>query len=298
MKSLSLVIFLTWMVIIPRVEGADWCYDIIANADCPGTRKWGEHYTTCSGKNQSPINVATSKLSINTSLKPFTFEGFDIEHEYEIENNGHSAEVKLSAHDMKITGGGLTGTYYTIQLHFHWGSETTDGSEHSINGERFPMELHIVNNNTASTKQDLAVLGFFYEETEQDNANYKNLIDALSNIVDKDKASVVDNIKIEDLIPDSTDLKHYYRYQGSLTTPPCSETVTWTLFPTTIKLSKAQLNTFYKLNFKENVKMEDNFRPVQRLNTREVETSKAGAILSQITVILISAFVSFLVIAS
>ncbi|XP_053310778.1 carbonic anhydrase 4-like [Spea bombifrons] len=304
MKSLSVVLFLSLHFI--KLRAGEWCYEPEACNDCSGPNNWGHISSKCDGSAQSPINIVTHKLVYNKQLNPFTFEGYDSAHDYTITNNGHSVEVNLKSSSIQIQGGGLPGHFKAIQLHFHWGSDKVNGSEHSIDGERFPMELHIVHSNAAgksvsnTTSDDrLAVLGFFYEPSNEENKNYTSLIEAIKKIPQAGSTTTVSNLNLQKLIPESRYLKHYYRYNGSLTTPTCDEKVTWTLFPQTIKLAKEQLKVFYEqLNFSATAKMERNFRPIQNLNNRIVETSDARSIFSQTAVLLTSLFLCYLMNAS
>ncbi|XP_063312665.1 carbonic anhydrase 4-like [Pelobates fuscus] len=293
MKSLCFAFYLILQCIFGKGEGAQWCYAVEECSGCIGPRDWQTlDGSKCGGPAQSPINVVTGNLKYNSQLKPFTFVGYDKAYNYTMTNNGHSAFIDLSRTSMSIKDGGLSGTYNIVQLHFHWGSEMSEGSEHSINGERFPMELHIVHNSSGG---HLAVLGFFYEENTSNNTKYDGIINGLNMITSKGSIANVTNLRLVDLIPESRELELYYRYNGSLTTPNCDEIVTWTLFPNTIKLSKGQLEAFYKnLNFTVNDKMEENFRPVQKLNGRIVQTSDAISVLSQTVTLIIPVLLSLL----
>nr|DBA33468.1 TPA: hypothetical protein GDO54_001148 [Pyxicephalus adspersus] len=260
-----------------------------------GPREW-----PCKGNEQSPINVVTKNTKFSKDLKPFHFKGYDEENDFGIKNNGHSAELTLiGGKEISISGGGLGGTYTAQQLHFHWGSSEILGSEHSIDGERYAAELHVVHQRnpssrsesggqTSGTGRTIAVLGFFIEETEADNSKYNGIIQALSSLKEK--------VKLQDLIPDEKELELFYRYNGSLTTPYCNETVTWTLFPKTILLGKKQLEAFYsKLNYSADALMVENFRPIQKLGARTVYTSGVEAVLSQSRHLLLSFIVAYIV---
>ncbi|CAI9544332.1 unnamed protein product, partial [Staurois parvus] len=215
------------------------------------------------------------------------------------------AQVSLQNKGIQISEGGLTGTYTAAQLHFHWGSSGMPGSEHSIDGERYAAELHIVHTKdssgrsesggaTTGTERTIAVLGFFIEEGPTDNTKYGNIINALNTIRSKDSTTVL-NVKLQDLIPEEIYLEHFYRYDGSLTTPECYETVIWTVFPETIKLSRDQLDAFYtKLNYSADAVMVENFRPVQKLGGRTVYTSGVEAVLSCSRHLLLALIVTYI----
>ncbi|NP_001121289.1 uncharacterized protein LOC100158373 precursor [Xenopus laevis] len=301
MKCFNLILLVSLSFIKNSAAAGNWCYEI---QGCAGTgpRLWSKHFPFCGGQQQSPINIHTKGAVFKESLKlvQFNLTGYgDIVRKLSITNNGHSAQVNLPS-GIEISGGGLSGTYVATQFHFHWGSEEFHGSEHTIDGEKFPMELHIVHarKNATGGSGDLAVLGFFYEETSKNNTEYDSLIKSIEAI------TAVDGIKnfsanLAKLIPQNEALKLYYRYNGSLTTPPCTETVTWTLFNTTIKLSKQQLQAFHhNLNFTAIERMVENFRPVQKRGNRIVYTSSSQVIVSSFQSLFICFIVSFLTIMS
>ncbi|XP_077338268.1 carbonic anhydrase 4 [Lithobates pipiens] len=280
-----LCFFLTLHVIIV-ISSEDWCYEIVQSSGvhCTGPREW-KTIGSCGKNEQSPINIVTKNTEFKNTLKAFQFSGYDAPHDLTIVNNGHSAQLSLEGKGITISGGGLDGTYSALQFHFHWGSSDMLGSEHSIDGERYPAELHIVHTTTASSRSSsggettgsgrtIAVLGFFIEEITDNNVKYESIITALNNIRATGTNTTVSAVKLQDLIPEEKYLEHFYRYDGSLTTPTCDETVTWTVFPETIKLGNKQLEAFYtKLNYSSDAVMAENYRPVQDLGERKVYTS-------------------------
>uniref|UniRef100_A0A803K1T2 Carbonic anhydrase n=1 Tax=Xenopus tropicalis TaxID=8364 RepID=A0A803K1T2_XENTR len=196
-------------------------------------RNWKHIYSECDGLQQSPVNIKTKNTTYNSLLRPFQFKGYNVTHTLPITNNGHSVQVDLPT-QAHISGGGLSGVYKAKQLHFHWGSAGVAGSEHTVDGERYLMELHVVHRrnamneeNISISNEDLAVLGFFFEVR---GLPYE-LLQPYS--IKEQFFSLGDttclNLTLQEFIPEPKDLALYYRYQGSLTTPPCSEIVTWTL---------------------------------------------------------------------
>uniref|UniRef100_A0A8C0GJ58 Carbonic anhydrase n=1 Tax=Chelonoidis abingdonii TaxID=106734 RepID=A0A8C0GJ58_CHEAB len=222
---------------------------------------------------QSPINIVTNKVKYKEDLKPFTFEGYNTNQSsrWRIENNGHTGN------SLTIGGGGLRNKYNAIEFHFHWGAKISEGfspgSEHSIDGERYAMELHIVHRKESfstteqavADQEGLAVLGFFIKvKVSWSQQNMTSL-------------------PLESLIPAKENLTRYYRYSGSLTTPNCHQAVVWTIFQDPIILSDSQVihrNFSKKLYFSkdETLHMTDNFRPVQPLNDRIVYYSDVSVV--------------------
>nr|XP_033813185.1 carbonic anhydrase 15-like isoform X2 [Geotrypetes seraphini] len=232
------------------------------------------------------------------NLGGITFQGYDRAPPgmWRLMNNGHSVLVQLEGEtviwNMNISGGGLPNIFQVLQFHFHWGSPTSNGSEHTVGGNQYPMELHIVHlsvkyQSIADAMKDpsgLAVLGFFFTIAEADNPNYNTILAGLKNV--SSEGNFVDlepTFRLDSLLPSTNKLTRYYRYQGSLTTPDCEEAVIWTVFEDTIPISCAQLKVFMDtVHFgaigETPVKMRNNFRPPQPLKNRKVYASKDAII--------------------
>ncbi|NWI04375.1 CAH15 anhydrase, partial [Tichodroma muraria] len=280
-----------------------WCYrsQKCDQPQCEGPLQWHQINVACKGKRQSPVNIITRNVVHDKSLKPLTFEGYDVKGsaKWVMENNGHtgkycptcSFKVALDT-SPKVGGGGLGRKYKAVEFHLHWGvpgePEKLPGSEHSIDGERYPMELHIVHiredvsdvTEAKKTPDGLAVLAFFVKADEE-NKNYATLLSELENIKYKGQSAQVDPLPLSSLLPPEEDLGRYYRYEGSLTSPDCYEGVIWTIFEKPVELSLPQLSQFAALHFDGNnsTPMMENFRPAQPLNGRKVLWSGASIAL-------------------
>ncbi|KAM8962409.1 carbonic anhydrase 4-like [Pelodytes ibericus] len=276
-QSHLLIIFLNVVQIT-----ADWCY---TEPSC-GPNTWGS-LGSCSGVNQSPINITTSFVQVNSSLGPLIFTNYsDKTTLLALSNTGHTVEVTLNS-GVAISGGGLPATYDGIAFHFHWGNRSA-GSEHKLDGKQYPMEMHIVHVKSgmslSEAKNDstgLAVLGFFIERS--DSANLSQL-SALSNLFGKIstpglKISLNMSLSL-DAILGGVNRKEYYRYMGSLTTPTCDQAVVWTVFKNPILVPSSVIDTFPSSLLHnvlgENEPLVNNFRTTQSLNSRLVQASAAS----------------------
>ncbi|TKS89886.1 Carbonic anhydrase 4 [Collichthys lucidus] len=206
----------------------------------------------CNGKRQSPIDIVTASAKVNENLTDFSFTGFDDTSKLTlIENTGKTVKVKVKS-GVSVSGGDLPTSYNTLQFHLHWGNGTSvPGSEHTVDGKRYPMELHIVNiksthnGNTTTAVQDstgLAALGFFIEAMDGTEtgkpASWKTLTSYLANITKSGTSvSIAAGISLDDLLV-GVNRSRYYRYLGSLTTPNCNEAVVWTVFKEPVKVSR------------------------------------------------------------
>ncbi|XP_039576658.1 carbonic anhydrase 4 [Passer montanus] len=281
-----------------------WCYrsQKCELPQCKGPAQWHQLHEACRGERQSPVNIVTRNVQLDRRLQPLSFEGYGVRGSarWDLQNNGHTVKVALDA-SPKIGGGGLERKYKAVEFHFHWGvlgeQQNIPGSEHSIDGEKYPMEFHIVHiredvsdvTEAKKTKDGLAVLAFFVK-ADKKNENYETLLNELKNIKYKGQSATVDPVPLSSLLPAEEDLGRYYRYQGSLTTPDCHQDVIWTVFETPVELSQGQLSQFAELHFDGNnsTPMMENFRPVQPLNTRTVLWSGAGTALPTAQLLLLA----------
>ncbi|NXB05085.1 CAH15 anhydrase, partial [Cnemophilus loriae] len=295
MELLFLALFSLRILKTEAVVGGHWCYrsQKCEQPQCEDPPRWHEINAMCSGSKQSPINIVTRNVVYDKSLQPLAFEGYDVKGsaKWDVENNGHTVKVTLNT-SPKVGGGGLGRKYKAVEFHLHWGvpgvPQDVPGSEHSIDGEKYPMELHVVHiredvSDVTEAKKipdGLAVLAFFVKADEE-NKNYATLLSELKNIKYKGQSAQMDPLPLSSLLPPEEDLGRYYRYEGSLTTPDCYEGVTWTVFEKPVELSLPQLSQFTELHFdgKNSTPMLENFRPAQPLNGRKVLWSGASIAL-------------------
>ncbi|NWZ50221.1 CAH15 anhydrase, partial [Haliaeetus albicilla] len=219
-----------------------------------GPSHWKELKATCGGDKQSPVNIDRRRLQRDSGLGDILFEGYDQAPpgKWRLANNGHTGALasELASEHITISGGGLPSRYRALQLHFHWGSPAGNGSEHTLDGRQLPMELHIVHINVkyrtlAEAKghpNGLAVLGFFFQVSETPNANYNTIVAGLRNVSQAgDSVDLASTFRLSTLLPHAGQLSGYYRYQGSLTTPDCSEVVVWTVFEEPVEIGREQV---------------------------------------------------------
>ncbi|XP_043933685.1 carbonic anhydrase 12 [Protopterus annectens] len=257
--------------------GHTWNYD-------DGENDWSKNYPFCGGTHQSPIDIY-SNIKYDAALTPIQVVGYDspgIDH-FTLSNDGHSVKVSLPA-TMYISS--LKHKYTAVQLHLHWGDQKRpQGSEHTFNDRRFAAELHILHYNsdkyvdsqTATAKEDgLAVLGILLE-VGSFNPTFENIQKYLSQVAYKDQEVQIPAFSIRNLLP--VTLNEYYRYNGSLTTPPCYPSVLWTVFRQPVKISQEQLFSLETALFSSNVgdsipqPMVNNFRQKQERAKRELLAS-------------------------
>ncbi|XP_043115098.1 carbonic anhydrase 4b [Puntigrus tetrazona] len=304
---MNLLCFSVLAISCRLASSADWCYQSqvsCGNQSCAGPDDWASVAATCGNTKQSPINIVTKKTVFDSHLTPVQFTDYQSIIDTVITNNGHTVQVNLP-NRAAIGGANLGANYKAQQLHLHWGKNAGPGSEHTIDGEKYPMELHIVhvNEKYGSVEQavddpsGVAVLGFFYEESQSANKKYDGIINSLKNITHPGTNVTLSGVSLDMLILPHDELDRYFRYQGSLTTPGCSEAVVWTIFEKTIPLSREQLAAFSELMFSDGTAMVNTFRPVQLRNGREVFYSRSYVFCASAALLVSSVFTSLYVLA-
>uniref|UniRef100_A0A671T0X7 protein-tyrosine-phosphatase n=1 Tax=Sinocyclocheilus anshuiensis TaxID=1608454 RepID=A0A671T0X7_9TELE len=201
-----------------------------------------------------------------------------------MKNTGKTVAILLKD-DYFVRGAGLPGRFKAEKVEFHWGQNNgSDGSEHSINGRRFPVEMQIFMynsddfdslNTAIRERRVIAAMAVFFQVGMKDNPAVDPIIHGLRGVVHHEKETFLEPFVIRDLLPSS--IGSYYRYIGSLTTPPCSKVVEWIIFSRPVFLSYKQLEAFYSIfttEQQDHVKsveyLRNNFRPLQSLDNREV----------------------------
>lgn len=235
--------------------------------------------SSCGGMRQSPINIVTADVQESEDLEALVFNSaWDDEVDGSFSNTNHSVTFKPGGSTTGATIVNHRGTYNFAQFHFHWGSSDLTGSEHLVNGEQYPAELHFVHTKQGGEITDgdyHAVVGVFCEATDDPATGiWRTLLDNLP-IAHGAENSITD-VVYSDLLPDNRD---YYYYMGSLTTPRCGETVQWFVLKETIEVPTSVLEAFRTVVENDGVTLlQTNFRDPQDLNGRVVQTPESGAL--------------------
>jgi len=226
----------------PSQESHSWGY-----SGAIGPNHWSEVSATCGlGKAQSPINILHAEKKPLPAIT-FAYHSSPLK----IINNGHTIQVNY-APGSSITVGDKT--YELVQFHFHHLSET------EINSRRSPMELHVVHQDKDG---NLAVVVVLLNEGHS-NPMVNAVWSQLPQQEGQEIAPEHGEIDALNLLPAN---HRYYTFPGSLTTPPCSENVTWLVLATPMTLSKEQVAKFAAI-------YPNNARLVQPLYNRAVLESE------------------------
>ena len=214
-----------------------------------GPDAWGSldpSYAECkSGQRESPVNITGA---VKADLSPIKFD-YKLT-PLKIINTGHTIQVNYGS-GSSITVDGVV--YDLVQFHFH------HPGENAIDGQRGDLELHLVHRNAQG---QLAVVAILLKSGSEDFP-----LHVLWNYLPKDVGKEAEHKKVElnaeDFLPND---RNFYKFSGSLTTPPCSEGVTWLVMKQFVEVSPAQIAAFAKL-------FPNDARPLQALNGRSIEES-------------------------
>jgi len=263
-----------------RTVGAHWGYS--PSSGILGPLTWSQAYKDCGGHKQSPINIETFSSEKSDYGETLTTKHYSNYYQTKITNNGHSVVLQFADSGQPkplLFGGNLPkGEIFEFDgLHWHWGADSQRGSEHRLDGVSFPVEMHLVHFNkkygsleSAANKADgLAVAAFFIKVSGRDNKGYSRVIKNLYTIKDEKDVAGIGLHSLKDLIPSDATNQHFF-YQGSLTTPPCTENVFWNVFLDTNYLSEKQLSAFRTLKTQNGRSISDNYRPLQKRNGRQI----------------------------
>ncbi|XP_057982199.1 alpha carbonic anhydrase 7-like [Malania oleifera] len=233
---------------------AEKTFSYIRGSD-KGPKRWGSlhrEWAACkNGRMQSPVDILNSQVvgavyDLKMSYTPTTAV---------LSNKGHVIEVGWLGDAGSIQ---INGTTYRLEQ-CHWHSP----SEHYIDGKSYDLELHMVHKRHDSMKPEIAVVALLFQ-VGRPNDLLGKLHKNIESISGREGEQVVGTMDPREIIRSS---EEYYRYMGSLTTPPCSETVIWTIDSRVRTVSKEQVNILQEAVYDY---ARQNARPLQPLNDRKI----------------------------
>lgn len=219
-----------------------WSYE--GDTSPPNWSRLHANFCTCSGSSQSPIDISNPVET--KEIPPLKFD-YVVDNELDIENSGRTILVYYSSGSKIIF---KEKEFRLVQFHFHV------AAEHTLDGHRPVMEMHLVH--TAQDGQ-ISVVALLFEVGKTNQV----LNQFWDHLPTKEEHSYSRKVpfKLSELIPDNLS---YHHYEGSLTTPPCSEQVNWIVLKQKAEISEKQLNHI------ANIMCKNNYRPVQELNGRKI----------------------------
>ncbi|XP_041038246.1 carbonic anhydrase-related protein 10-like [Carcharodon carcharias] len=268
-----------------------WSYkEAVGGGFVPSPPFWGLVNTAwrmCSiGKRQSPLDVNASSVIFDPFLKPLrlrtpgrTISGI-------MYNTGRYVSLRLEPDQLvNISGGPLSYSFRLEEIRIHFGSVDTIGSEHLIDGSPFPAEIQLIHYNVhlhnnlseaSHSPNGLMIISLFAKIDDIPNPFLNRMLsrEMITRISYKNDACFLWGLHLEHLFPDSFG---FITYPGSMTTPPCHETVTWIILDRYITITSVQMHSLRLLSQDKPLavfqSMSGNYRPVQPLNNRSLRTN-------------------------
>jgi carbonic anhydrase len=224
-----------------------------------GPEHWSEieKNSECDGQRQSPINIIDIDVLADSSLSPLQFAYSENTKIHDVTNNGHTIQFNFEKGDYIVLN---EDKFELLQIHFH------EPSEHTINGIRYPIEVHFVHLNKENN--ELMVLAIFGKEGV--NNEFFAFLESYLPIQVGDTKSIGVSFDLNTSLPDNLE---YYNYEGSLTTPPCTENVHWYVFKSPITLSVEQVKELQELM------PLNNYRNEQPINSRIIRQMPSNTVV-------------------
>ncbi|MGB0909112.1 MAG: carbonic anhydrase [Nitrospirales bacterium] len=226
----------------PKGQHAHWAY--LGVEDPSHWAMLSKEYLACeAGNRQSPINITSTHHGDHYQRLEFHYQTSEL---HEI-NNGHTIQVShVSGCRVDLNDR----TYKLRQFHFH------SPSEHHIEGQAFPMEMHLVHQDEAGHVLVIAIM----MKTDAEQPVLRKLWKWLPDQVGQE-VSIPLELSLAEILPTST---HHYAYSGSLTTPPCTEGVQWIVLKEPMHVAQQDVDEFVSI-------IGRNARPIQPRRGRHID---------------------------
>ncbi|CAJ0583951.1 unnamed protein product, partial [Mesorhabditis spiculigera] len=229
------------------------------------------------GQNQSPIDIRAADVEY-APLHRLHFVHYDNRGLITLANNGHTISGSgfntWEAKQPYVMSGGLKHKYKLEQFHLHWADSDDRGSEHTIGGLHYPAELHLVHHRedlsfaeAVNTPGGLAVVAVFVTIGEETRP-LESVVGSMKEVIHSGNRSDIHGFHTRRMLPGH--IESFYRYDGSLTTPGCFETVVWTILSDPVSITRRQMDELRRIRSQEGDPYKYNYRPVQRLNGRKI----------------------------
>ena len=246
--------------------GPTWCYGPEPGCPLPPD-KWVDEFPDCAGTSQSPVDITGTTVNRRVPKVKFEYSEAD---ELIFKNNGHTteAEYEPSATDKIIVDGE---DCKLLQFHFHTHSET------DLGGSELPVEAHLVHQCDSGKIAVVAVMMQYLDGVDP-NDGLQTVLDnapeSAGTFIVGDNHVMHPGLSATEILPKKAP-GNYYAFDGSFTTPPCTEGIQWFVLQKTVGISKDQVDTLKKIFMDTSPDgFPYNDRPTQDLNGRALERRK------------------------
>ncbi|RTG84717.1 uncharacterized protein DC041_0003989 [Schistosoma bovis] len=198
------------------------------------------------GRHQSPINIMTKNLVYDHSLSAMEIEGLEKQLELIVENCGYDIRISLTNEFVQLNGGPSSYAYRISFMQIKFGSASTQGSEHTIDGKAFPGEIYSFNNELYNNLSEafyrpngILAISVFFKIGNATNKDLLGVVAAAEQTIFKGETFQLKGLELRSLL---TSTHEFMTYEGSLPFPPCHETVTWIILNHPIMITETEVS--------------------------------------------------------
>ncbi|XP_068910043.1 carbonic anhydrase 3-like isoform X2 [Tenebrio molitor] len=225
---------------------------------------------------ESPININIAK-TVEIQMPPLAWHNLELPpKKMKVTNTGYTLILSAKWHQERpyISDGPLIGNYVFSQLHFHWGKNDAEGSEHTIDGVRYPLEMHMVCfkanylTQEAALKEKDGIVVLVYMFKSGKNPAFQLLVDNIMSIQKAHTSLKMDPLPLSYFVKKFE--RDYFLYWGSVTTTVCLHYILWFISREPVGVSAEQVDELRSMLDANDEPLQGNFREVQPLNGRHV----------------------------
>ncbi|XP_057325836.1 carbonic anhydrase 6-like [Microplitis mediator] len=242
---------------------------------------WEEQYPKCGGFHQSPLDLGAYNVIDDFWLpaQKINVEDYKtVPAKMTMKNNGHTLKIMLQwgRNENKIPtifGGPLESEHTLHSLEFHWGPDINSGSEHTFRSKSYPIELQLIHYDSEFDsleeaqvyEKGILIYSTFFEIKSEESEFLTKIIEKIPDVIEPGTETEIEPFAIDDLF-EEMNANSFNIYYGSLTSPPCSESVNWLISDQIFEATKEQIEVFQTIHLLNGD--DHNNRPTQPANNR------------------------------
>ncbi|XP_044587836.1 carbonic anhydrase-related protein-like isoform X1 [Cotesia glomerata] len=252
---------------------------------------WKNEFPECGGSEQSPLDVGENydiEDKLSNSINEIYFENYDTLPERMIlKNDGHTLKViyEWAGGEEKIPkvhGNALDSYFILHSIQFRWGSNLKSGSEHHLRDKSFPMEVQLVHidfefdsiEDALEYERGIMIHSSFFKIGSEEHEFLTKITEKIPEVIEPGTETEIEPFSVR-ILYQSSDAKNFLIYHGSLTHPPCTESVIWMISDKIFPATEEQLHLFHTLKLLNDD--DHNNRPLQQRNNRRTRLTVQGS---------------------